>query len=308
MQVIFVCSGNKSNNKPGVVVQNQANSLIHRGIDIDFYIINKKGFIGYLKAIFPLVKKINQKSYSVIHAHYSLSGYVAGVAKMLARKKPKLITSLMGSDTQGGKGKMMLIQLFNRFFWNETIIKSSSMSKNFSKLNYKIIANGVDLMSIDKEVKKEHRENYILFPADPNRVSKNYDLAEQAIIHLGIEYELKTVYNRPHFEIIKHLKKCSCVLLTSKWEGSPNVIKEALACNTPIVSTKVGDIEKLIKGLDGCFLSEMNVESISESIKKAIDFSIKKGDTNGRQRLFELNLTAERVANQIIQLYEQQED
>ena len=88
----------------------------------------------------------------------------------------------MGSDTQGGKVKMMLIRLFNRFFWNETIIKSSSMSKNFTKSNYKIIANGVDIMSIDKHVKNEHRENYILFPADPNRVSKNYYLAEQAII------------------------------------------------------------------------------------------------------------------------------
>ena len=117
---------------------------------------------------------------------------------------------------------------------------------------------------------------------------------------------MKTVYNRPHTEIIEHLKKCACVLLTSKWEGSPNVIKEALACNTPIVSTKVGDVEKLIMDLDGCFLSEMGVNSISESIKKAIDFSMKKGDTNGRQRLFELNLTSECVAKQIIQLYEQQ--
>lgn len=306
MQVLFICSGNKSNNKPGVVVQNQANSLIHKGIAIDFYIINNKGFFGYLKAIFPLVKKINRQKYSVIHAHYSLSGYVAGAAKMLARKKPKLITSLMGSDTQGGRMKMMLIQLFNRFFWNETIIKSRSMSKNFMKSKYKIIANGVDITSIDKHVKKGRRESYILFPADPNRESKNYDLAEQAITHLGNRYELKTVYNRPHAEIIKHLKKCSCVLLTSRWEGSPNVIKEALACNTPIVSTKVGDVENLIKDLDGCFLSEMNVISISESIKKAVDYSIKKGDTNGRERLYDLNLTADGVANQIIQLYEQQ--
>mgnify|MGYP003983438015 FL=1 len=306
MQVLFVCSGNKSNNKPGVVVQNQANSLIHKGIDIDFYIINNKGFFGYLKAIKPLIKKINRQSYTVIHAHYSLSGYVAGVAKIFARKKPKLITSLMGSDTQGSKGKMILIQLFNRCFWNETIIKSSSMSKNFTKSSYKIIPNGVDMESINKKLKKEQRENYILFPADPNRVSKNYDLAQQAINHLGAGYEMKTVYNRPHTEIIEHLKKCACVLLTSKWEGSPNVIKEALACNTPIVSTKVGDVEKLIMDLDGCFLSEMGVNSISESIKKAIDFSMKKGDTNGRQRLFELNLTSECVANQIIQLYEQQ--
>ena len=58
MKVLFVCSGNKSKNKPGIVVHNQAKSLKQKGIEIEYYLINKKGLWGYLKAIQPLIKRL----------------------------------------------------------------------------------------------------------------------------------------------------------------------------------------------------------------------------------------------------------
>ena len=92
--------------------------------------------------------------------------------------------------------------------------------------------------------------------------------------------------------------------MTSRWEGSPNIIKEAMACNTPIVATCVGDVEKLIKDLDGCYLVENNPKSISIAIQQAISYAKDSIHTHGRKRLKELKLTAESIADKIIELYE----
>ena len=304
MRVLFVCSGNKSNNKPGVVVQNQANSLIKKGIHIDFFVINKKGLFGYLGAILPLRKKINCNEYNTVHAHYSLSGYVAGIAKALSSKKIKLVVSLMGSDTQGHQKRTKTIRFFSKYFWNETIIKSISMSENLKGTNFTVIPNGVDINCVKPSTELVKRSKYILFPADPKRDSKNYELAEHAVKKMKHkDYRMKILHHRPHSEIIDNLKTCSCVLVTSKWEGSPNIIKEAMACNTPIVSTRVGDVEWLLKDLDGCYLADMYVESVSSAIDKAIYFS-QKNNTKGRNRLIKLKLTSDCISDKIVKLYE----
>jgi len=51
------------------------------------------------------------------------------------------------------------------------------------------------------------------------------------------------------------LNASDIVLLTSLYEGSPTIIKEALACNVPIVSVDVGDVSKRIQGIEGCYLA-----------------------------------------------------
>lgn len=305
MKVLFVCSGNKSNNRPGIVVHNQAKSLKAKGIEIEYYLINKRGVWGYLNAIKPLIKKIKTSEYKAIHAHYSLSGYVAGLARFVVRNKPTLIVSLMGSDTQGNYLKLKLIQIFSRFFWSHTIIKSKSMAKSVRFNNLVVLPNGINLEEIKAPGNSIKRNNKVLFPADPKRVSKNFPLAKSAFETLGdISLELKLLYNRPHDEIIDNLQTCGCVLMTSRWEGSPNIIKEAMACNTPIVATRVGDIEKLIKDLDGCYLVENTPKSISTAIQQAISYAKDSIHTHGRKRLKELKLTAESIADKIIELYE----
>jgi glycosyltransferase involved in cell wall biosynthesis len=48
------------------------------------------------------------------------------------------------------------------------------------------------------------------------------------------------------------MNACDVLLFTSMYEGSPNVIKEALACNLPIVSVDVGDVRERLEGVAGC--------------------------------------------------------
>lgn len=68
------------------------------------------------------------------------------------------------------------------------------------------------------------------------------------------------------------LMNCADVFaLTSLHEGAPIVIKEALACNLAVVSVDVGDVAKLIDGLDGCFISETNEIDFADSLKNALE-------------------------------------
>tara|TARA_B100001287_G_scaffold276486_2_gene287523 strand:- start:3891 stop:4814 length:924 start_codon:yes stop_codon:yes gene_type:complete len=304
MRVLFVCSGNKSKNKPGVVVHNQAESIKNKGIELEYYLINEKGFLGYLRAIKPLINKLKKNEFNAIHAHYSLSGYVAGLAGFFTKQKSPIIVSLMGSDTEGNYLKLKLIQFFSRFFWSHTIIKSQSMAKYVRFHNLFVIPNGINLDKIKAPETTQKRSNKVLFPADPKRASKNFQLAKKSFEALGDgRLELKILYDRPHAEIINNLKTCACVLMTSRWEGSPNIIKEAMACNTPIVATRVGDIENLIKNINGCYLAEDNTKSISAGIHKAILFAQESIHTNGRYKLKDLQLSSNSIADKIIKLY-----
>jgi glycosyltransferase involved in cell wall biosynthesis len=306
MKVLFVCSGNKSNNNPGVVVHNQAKTLIKKGINIEYYLINKRGLWGYINAIKPLIQKLNNEQYHAIHAHYSLSGYVAGLARYFAGNKPPLIVSLMGSDTEGKIIKLKIIQTFSNLFWSQTIVKSKAMSKSLRLRNLNVIPNGINLEEIKAAASSEKRNNNVLFPADPKRVSKNFPLAKKSFDDLANPtLKLEVLFNRPHEDIIHNLKTCACVLMTSRWEGSPNVIKEAMACNTPIVATCVGDVENLLKNVDGCFLTDDNPKSISTAIRKATSYAKESIHTNGRQKLKELKLASDSIADKIIKLYEQ---
>ena len=61
--------------------------------------------------------------------------------------------------------------------------------------------------------------------------------------------------------------------MTSITEGSPQVIKEALACGCPIVSVDVGDVKLVIDGVDGCYIARREINAIAEALKMTFDFS-----------------------------------
>lgn len=88
------------------------------------------------------------------------------------------------------------------------------------------------------------------------------------------------------------------LLLTSLWEGSPNVIKEAMACNCPILSADVGDGAKVIRKTDGCYICSYDPEDVAEKIKEALEFGKR---TNGREKI--KHLDEKIIAQKIIGVY-----
>ncbi len=313
MNVLFVSSGNKSRNpsKPGTVVYNQGESLNKAGINVDYFLIQGKGLWGYFKNIKKLAIFAKKNRYILIHAHYSLSAFTATFAMLFTRSIP-LVVSLMGSDIQLKGLNRLMASFFSRFFWAKTIVKSKSLLENEWLQKSIIISNGIDISkieAIEKRLKctkisaEKQNTKQILFAADFRRESKNYKLAENAMDLINYSANLKVLYNTSHEQILEEIFKSDVLLLTSLWEGSPNIIKEAMACNCPVVATDVGDIKWLFGDEPGHFITSFEPKDVAKKIEQALDFVKKYGRTNGKKRIIELELNAEKVAEKIIGVY-----
>ncbi len=303
MKVLFVSSGNS---KYGIspIVLNQGNSLKKLGVSVDYFTITGKGLAGYLKSIPKLYHYRKKNDYHIVHAHYSLSAFVAS----LSGSKP-LVVSLMGSDVKSKSWTKSFIKIFNYFFWKSCIVKSAEMKKDLGIKNIHIIPNGVDFelhkpLDQDKaliELKWDPGKKHILFAADPHRPEKNYKLAKETFRFIIYdEVELHFLKNVPHQQIPVYFAASNVVLLTSFWEGSPNVIKEAMACNCPVVATDVGDIKEIISGVEGCYISSFDPSDLANKLKLALQFGKR---TNGREHIE--HLKEENIAQKIIGIYKE---
>ena len=107
-------------------------------------------------------------------------------------------------------------------------------------------------------------------------------------------------YNRDQVNALMY--NCDALLMTSKTEGSPQVVKEAMACGCPIVSVDVGDVAERVSGVEGCYVvPTREPKDIAEALLKAIQYN---GKTNGRERIIEMGLSNEQVAKQLQAIYE----
>src|SRR5699024_9245397 len=99
-----------------------------------------------------------------------------------------------------------------------------------------------------------------------DRSVKNPLLAQKAVNRLKNVslIELKG-YSRKDVAVL--INASDTVLITSHYETGPLIAKEALACNTPIVSTNVGDVKKLIENLNSCYLIDYRVPDVAEKLK-----------------------------------------
>ena len=109
------------------------------------------------------------------------------------------------------------------------------------------------------------------------------------------------VFNKPHAEIVDYMCAADVLIMTSANEGSPNVIKEAMACNCPIVVTDVGDVRWVTEGVDGTYVSNtFEPEELAGLLNKALEFGAR---TQGRKRIVDLELTSDMVAQRLIRIY-----
>ena len=116
------------------------------------------------------------------------------------------------------------------------------------------------------------------------------------------EIELIELKGYTRNQVTALMYNCHALLMTSKTEGSPQVIKEAMACGCPIVSVDVGDVAERTSGVEGCYVvPTREPKDIAEALRKALAFN---GRTNGRERIIEMGLSNEQVAKQLESIYE----
>jgi teichuronic acid biosynthesis glycosyltransferase TuaC len=300
MKVLIVCSGNGEVIAP--FVEEQANSLKSLGVDIDYFLIMGKGYFGYLRNFPALIRKIKSYNPTIIHAHYGLSGMLA----VLQRFVPVIIT-FHGSDIYNGGLEKAISMLAFKFSKYNIFVGKKLATVAGVKYNYSIISCGVDMDTSVPLEKEECRkilglnlsDKYVLFPSSFDIPVKNYKLAQLALRKLeNVKVlELKG-YSREEVNLL--MNASDLLLVTSKNEGGPLVIKEALACGCPVVSTDVGDAKEVIGNLDGCYITGFSAFEISTKIRLILNSGER---IESRNRIYELKLDTESVAKRILSIY-----
>jgi len=306
MEILVVCSGTKGILSP--FIRDQIQALKNQGVEIDLFQINKPGVKGYLEHLILLKKRIKIKNPDIVHAHYGLSGLLAN----LQRKIP-VVTTFHGSDVNT-KYLLKYSRLAYLLSTVSIFVSEDLRDKLNAKKHTYVIPCGVDLnvfaenKSAKLDVIQENCYN-ILFSSSFSNGVKNYPLAQKACLlaekQLNKKINLIELKGFTRNKVASVMSQADCLLLTSFSEGSPQFIKEAMACNRPIVATNVGDIEWLFDNEPGHFLTSFDPKDVAEKIKMALDFKEKHGRTNGRQRIIELGLDSDSIAKKIIKVYEE---
>ncbi len=309
MKVLFVSSGNSAFFEISPFIKSQGESLKRKGIDVSFYTIKGKGFKGYYSNVKKLKKFLSENTFDVVHAHYSLSGWVV---LFTFTRLPKVL-SLMGTDVHGGSksiaGKLLGVQSFLiQFLFHKIIIKSENLRKFIiRKKNVYVIPNGVNFEYFKPKDKNEVRKTLnlpldkkiVLFLGSTSDTNKNFSLAKEAMEKV----KKKDILLLSPFPVTpdlipNYLNACDALVFTSLNEGSPNVIKEALACNVNIVTTPSGDILERVQGVSNVWVSDFDAAEMAEKILIAIH------NENKNSRKVVKNEIDERIiADKLIELY-----
>ena len=302
MKILVVASYNKNRFAPFIV--EQANVLNGMGCEVSFYGLQGKGFHGYLRNLSVLKRRIKEEKPDVVHAHYGLSGLLAN----LQRSIPVVIT-YHGSDINDKKVLPFSKLAMRVSAWN-IFVSRKTMEIAKPKRKFMLLPCGIDLTELQlterqvarKQMHLDVDKKYILFAGAFDNAVKNAPLAKEAVAQLDDpDVELLELKGYSRDEVTLLMCAADAFLMTSFTEGSPQVIKEAMACGCPIVSVDVGDVKDRVAGVEGCFVANSrDPKELTEWLLKAMQY---EGKTNGREKIVTDGLDNCMVAAKLIELY-----
>jgi teichuronic acid biosynthesis glycosyltransferase TuaC len=304
----------------GIFIKRQVDSLIAAGLRCDvLFIHGYRSAQAYAEAIRWLVAANRRRPpYALVHGH----GGETAIPLRFYVRGPVLV-SYCGSDLLGSPRADGTIPVAHRLrrsllrqharFLSATLTKSRQMQDVLPpelRARNAVIPNGVDMdlfAPIDRAEARsrlgwEERERVVLFAADPQVERKRHWLAKAACDRAGEKIagvRLHVAAGVAPMEMPTLMSAADCLLLTSSIEGSPNVIKEALMCNLPVVSTDAGDARELLEGIEPSWLCEDDPESLSRALVECVE---RPRRSNGRQVSSHLGL--EPIAARVLSLYE----
>ena len=305
MKALLICSYKKmlAENAAPFVVE-QRNALQRCGVECDLFLVNGKGFHGYLKQLGPIKKRIKSFQPDVIHAHYGLCGLLANM-----QRKVPVVTTYHGSDINDKNMRRLSKIAVLMSAWN-IFVSRQTMNVVRPGKHCSLLPCGVDLSDLQLTPRAEARrrmcldseKRYILFSGAFDNAVKNAPLALKSVKALGVDdVELLELKGRTREEVTLLMCAADALLMTSLNEGSPQVIKEALACGCPIVSVEVGDVKERVEGVDGCFVAQTRKpEELAGLLGKALAY---EGKTKGRDKIIADGLDNEHVAKKIMEIY-----
>jgi glycosyltransferase involved in cell wall biosynthesis len=306
----------------GTFVEQQVKSLREIGLKVEVLFVDRleRGMVAYL----GLGKKVREKlaSFDADLVHCMYGGVMALQVGGAVTDRPTVVT-FHGSDLLGeplsGSSRRIVAGLGVRASLRAArqaggVIVVSHALKQFLLGRVRarrvgVIPCGVDLQvfkPLDRDLCRnrlgwDKTAFHILFPANQGNPIKRPNLARAAMAMLhqrGLRAMLHPLQNVPHEEVPVWLNASDVLLMTSLHEGSPTVVKEAVACQIPVVSVDVGDVRERIEKIQGCHLAEATPCDLAVKLMRVLQGPRRLADRTSVQEL-----ALERIAVRIAAFY-----
>ncbi len=288
----------------GTFVQEQVQGLTERGIDVEVLVVGgKRRKLSYLDGARCFGQRIRQRPYDLVHAHYVFSGIVA----RLQHRHP-LVVSFHGAAEMVGWVGLLCKALAP--LADAVTVTSEEHKAQLGYAPAHVVPCGVDLDMFRPMPQKDcrdllglsHQGKLVLF-VGILRPEKRLDVINAAVDLLrrdGFDVQLVVATGLAHERIPLYMNACDALALASDYEGSPVVIKEAMACNLPIVSVDIGDVAQVIGDTEGCYLCKRDPTDMAEKLSLAL----KRGQrTSGRRIAERLSLAG--TLDGVLAIYEE---
>lgn len=320
MRVLVVTNMWPSAERPhwGAFVKSQADSLAVAGCENTLHEIHGwRSKQEYWKALRDLPRIARDCGAELVHAHFGYSGAAA------ARVKLPLVVSFCGDDLLGhpradGRSTLQSRALIEVSRWaarraHGVIVKTDEMRRVIASVpDVHVIANGVDLARFAPEPRAAARAalgwradgDVLLFAAHPDEVRKNFPLAREVQHRLaarGLDVRLEVVHDRPQTDMVRAMNAADVLLLPSMHEGSPNVVKEAMAVNLPVVASPVGDCAERLRAVQPSAVAALDAAAFTEAAAAVLAARTR---SNGRE-VVSRTLSLEAVAARVLGVYAQ---
>ena len=305
MKILIVHSGNAvgGNSEKYTFVREQGECLRALGIRVEYFAVVGKGVKGYLSNYRRMQMVIKNLQPNLIHAHFGLCGALC----VMQSKVPVVITCHNG-ETLSWYGNIITSLAIQRAAHTICVAQHIYDKLYLKPKNYTIKPCGIEMTEVvDKDIAKQEmglpNDKYnILFGGSFSNLRKNVALANAALNILNRDdinlIEMKG-FSREQVTLLYNA--CDMLLLPTKSEGSPQVLKEAMAYNCPVVATDVADIAYLLDGVNNSYVTTFDPADVADKIQKVIAAAKR---TNGRERILQLRLTNDEVAKTIKTIYE----
>lgn len=298
-------------------VTEQGESLRALGCEIEYFLVRG----NYIIAVPALKAKIREFKPDIVHAHYGLSAITAELQGLVP-----VVTTFHNGETLNPVVNFVSSLMSLRAKHVIYVAQHVRDLSYFKAKNYSIIPCGVpmdeckviDKAEARKQLNWDVKKKYILFGGAFDNLRKNYKLLAEAVECLKNEgmndiecIEMKGLSRK---DCVLRMNACDLFALPSHSEGSPQALKEAMACNCPCLATDIADVRELFGSEPGHWIlrnprktherwdgDEKSLEEMVELLKEALAF---EGRTHGRERILALELSNEQVAKRIIIIYE----
>lgn len=323
MRVLVVTNMYPTEQMPhaGPFVAAQVESVRRLGVDVEVLHLERpeSGRGVYRRLAGRLRRHVAAAQPDLVHAAYG--GVMAEAVTRAVRDRPVLVT-FHGTDLLGGRGDSVLGTVARRAGVAASRLAArrasgvivvarglcAALPRRLDPSRVWVVPNGVDLElfaprdrgACRKELGWDVTSRHVLFPSAPSRPEKRYALARAAVGRLngGRPVQLHALDRVPHDDVPLMLNAADAIVLTSTHEGSPVVVKEALACGVPIVSVDVGDVRERIDGIAGCHIAEATPDDLAAKLELALAHT---APIDARERVEELSL--ERTALKVREVY-----